>query len=510
MEEVILNGKMLSSGDGLGVIFCYFSSPLLETEVSVSNNHVSKEIARYRRALRSSREELFGLQKKLKKEGSQEAYKIIDVQMQLLKDPFIEGVVSTIKKTKINAYAALCKLYHNFAKQIVINRESPAAQETLIDVKDLSERILFHLHPNKKKKVTVPKDAILVVEEMTPSLVASFDKMQLKAIITTRGALTSHGVIIAQSKKIPIISGISMEQCSDYHGKTAFVDGGSSQVVINPKPERINKVITPSSKITSKQQPVNGGDCFIVNTKEDIAILNEKPSIDVGLVRTECLFENPFEVSIASQIECYEQILDNAGGFVNFRLFDLTEDKVNPKVKWRLKNHCSLRFLLSEQAILKRQLKALLSLNHLERVRICIPFVTFVEEVIQIKKIISEIASSNVVSLGCMVETPSGALISEKLSEQVQFFCVGTNDLSHLVLGTNRLEELPVQDAHVIPESLEFLLKLVHQSAMNHSTEVIVCGEYTTSQEKVHLLRKWGFKQFAYSLSANHVFQESI
>ena len=437
-KEIHLEGIPLSEGIGTGIFFLSKGKEASIPEFAISSCRVSYEIARYRRAISSSRDELQHLYKRLEDEGSYEVCGIIDTHIQMLSDPIIaDSVEEKIAHMRQNTESVFMYVIDDYKRMFRRHIKGDVADERLLDLKDLSSRILSHLNTQPTKNALCGQpNSIYADHEIVPTKAAEAKKGFIKGFISKIGGEKSHSAIIARAKGIPFVSGIDLSLLEDLEKKPAIIDGFTGKVIISPSKETLEKYLKKSrgakkmftAAITSglglktrdgKSVHVSANfDCM-----DDLEKLLQNNISHVGLIRTEFLFlqDAVTTLSMQFQVEKYEEIIKGAGGaLLTFRLFDIGSDKKiiemdelepNPALGCR-----SIRFLMKYPEIFLLQVKALYVASLKGNIRLLLPLVTDYDELLtalsfieNARREISKEMNRDIpkLKIGCMVEVPS-------------------------------------------------------------------------------------------------------
>jgi len=531
-EQLVLQGLAVSEGIAIGVVLLIEELTDDHFPVfSISTSQVAEEIGRYRRAVDSSRKDLEKLQYNLVQEGSKEAVTIINTHIQMLEDP----IMTTIMEEKIGAM--LHNTEHVF-RTVIADYEKQFKsipdeffRQRFTDVKDLSNRILRHLHPKVNHEIDEVSNTILILDELTPSLTA--EHSSILGFITRSGGGTSHAALIARAKGIPYVSNINIDELRPFSGKIAIVDGNEGKVIVDPSDEELaryqDRIVSP--KKNEQQYPVR------VNTKDgahadvwaniedisDIRALHELEIGGIGLLRSEFLSsKNDIEsFSEEDQISLYSEIIEKALNLpIYFRVFDVGGDKSFSSITSSESNPAlgirSLRFLLRYKEIFERQIRAILQASCNKELYLLLPLVTDVFELLEAKKIIYQVKDDLLekglkipqsIKIGSMIEIPSAVILSDQLAKESDFFSIGTNDLTQYTLAADRSNSDLYKPAH---PSILRMIDVVVKSANQQGIKVSVCGEIASNPLFTPLLFGLGIRHFSSPLRYIPLVKERI
>ena len=523
-ENVRLNGVPVSDGVASGVLF-FMDDGWAVPRFTILSHQVSQEIDRYRAAISSCRSELESLIVQLRNENILEAIDIIESQIQMLNDPIItKDIESDISSLRLNAETLFVNAMDDYISLFKNDLENTVYQR-LADVKDLSNRILKHLClRGKKKECRVPYKSIICSYEITPSQVAELIPEYVSGCVTTIGGTTSHVALIARAKNIPCISDIDMEDLCENKGDVGIIDGNAGTLIINPSEEELVEanrlhVIRPDKVCEhgDLNPSILTGDGVDIDvqanfeTLSGVDLLKRLNVRNIGLLRSEFLFfDSDIEkFSESAQYEVYRKLVALSEGMeVSFRLFDIGNDKKsifenlnepNPALGCR-----SIRFLLKHRSIFVSQLRAVLRAYCGRKVKLLLPFVSDIDELIEAKQVIKEtkvglekdgVLFAHEVKLGCMVEVPSFVIMCDKLVSECEFLSIGTNDLVQYTLAIDRSNpNTKYGEAH---PSILRMIKSVVDVCGQRGVPVGLCGEVASDCSFTELLLGLGLRQLS-------------
>lgn len=529
-KEIHLEGAPLSEGISIGTFSVCKNEEMVYPEFAISSSQVSFEIARYRRAISSSREELECLHKRLENEGSDEVCAIIDTHIQMLSDPMIStSVEEKISHLRQNTESVFMYVIEDYIQMFKKQIKSEIAEERLLDLKDLSHRILSHLNTLPLNNSMELASGIYVDHEIIPTKAAEAKGTHIKGFISKIGGEMSHSAVIARAKGIPFVSGIDLSILEENEDEIVIIDGKAGGVIISPNSDTIKKYREkqhkeakelPSASYSLKDLHTKNGVKVHVSANfdsmQDLSKLSQQKIEKVGLIRTEFLFlhEAVTTLSMQFQEEKYTEIIEGAdGALLTFRLFDIGSDKKiieidelepNPALGCR-----SIRFLMKYPEIFSVQVKALFRASLKGNIRLLLPLVTDYDE-LKIALSFIENARREVeselkrkipkLSIGCMVEVPSFALLADHFAKICDFFSIGTNDLMQYTLAMDRICPESEGIFQMYHPSIIRLIKQVVLAAEKEGIEVSICGEAASSTKFTKLLLGLGIKEFSCSI----------
>ena len=508
-RSIVLRGDSIVEGIVFDKAFVYSPEKLQIPKHFIEDEYIDSEIKRLDRAIESLKKQLSEEKKRLLEEiGTLEA-DIIQSHILITEDPFFtEDIPEQIRQKKRNAewviMDRLAKVLNNF-KEI----DDVYFKERGRDIEDISMRIIKQLKDLDDSDFLANKSGILVVKELIPSMIFKIDTKKIKGIVSEFGSETSHATILAKSLGIPVIINVKHATTKIENDDFLIIDGNVGYVVINPTENQILEYKKIQEKYLSYKKDLEKLSSLPAVTKDNIKVslqanIEIVPGSDialnygaegVGLFRTEMPFiiHNRM-IPENEQFEIYKTLVkifkDKP---VTIRTLDVGGDKLlpyqnilpevekNPFLGLR-----SIRLSLYKTDVFREQIRAILRASSYGKVKILIPMISSIEEVLRVKKIIEEeknrLRNRNIpfnpnTEFGIMIEIPSAALASESIIEHCDFFSIGTNDLVQYTLAVDRTNENV--SSYYIPEN-PAVLKLIHlsaQAAVSNGKSCAVCGE---------------------------------
>jgi phosphotransferase system enzyme I (PtsI) len=429
-------------------------------------------------------------------------------QMLAQDDSYINAVESMIRGQKINAEYAVAKVSDSMALTFKM-MDNSYMRERAADVCDLSERIITILCGGIANSIHTSEPVILLADDLDPSETLQLSKDKVISFITVNGSVNSHTAILAKTMGIPALINAEVELSRELNGKTAIIDGYHNCVYIEPNDEIMEAAVwrfdydnkqkqilenLKGRKATSPQ----GKTIKLyanINSMNDIDLALANDAEGIGLFRSEFFFLSKERFPTENeQFELYKKVLEKMNGkSVTIRTIDLGADKTadylripeekNPALGLR-----GVRFSAARPSIMTTQLRALLRASAFGNLKILVPMITSVEEVNGILKNLQEIENSlyekNIAvgdyKIGIMIETPSAVMISDLLAAKVDFFSIGTNDLTQYTLAVDRQNQFVEQYYNPRHIAIRRMLELVLINAKSNGIEVGVCGELAT------------------------------
>jgi phosphoenolpyruvate-protein phosphotransferase (PTS system enzyme I) len=530
-REIHLKGAPVSEGIAIGIpIFLSYADETDIPDFTISTAQVDGEIARYRRALSSSREDLKKLQSDLSGEGSKEVASIIGTHIEMLDDPLMTTQVeSKIRERLKNTESVFHSVINDFEKRFNETNDS-FFNERLSDFKDLSKRVLRNLCDSKKVSLdNIPPNSIVFTKELIPSDTASIQATRISAFVTQSGGGTSHAALIARAKGIPYVASIDLDVLHKAKGKCVIVDGLTGDIILNPTDDTVKKYEKLKNRLTQQYQQLEKDRDLLaetidgypiclyanVNTLSDIDLVLHHGAHGIGLFRSEYLFmQDPTLFQDEDrQYLIYQQMLKRSKGLpFTFRALDFGGDKgsdlfeelsqePNPVLGCR-----GIRFLLRRKDIFKTQLRALLRAGAGSELRILFPMISDIHELREVKRLIEEVkaelTSRNVPhnfqpALGCMMEVPSAVMICDALAQESDFLALGTNDLIQYTLGIDRSNPGMSDFYYPTHPGIIRMIKMTILEAKRYQKPITICGEIASNPLFTPLLIGLGVQNFS-------------
>ena len=517
-------GKSIFKGIAIGKILFYQKGEQPVKRVKIEDT--AEQIKRYEDARAKAAEQLQGLYEKALKEVGEANAAVFEVhQMMLEDDDYIDSVVNIIETQQVNAEFAVATTGDNFAKMFA-EMEDDYFKARAADVKDISERMVNILSGNESGGALGDEPVIVVAEDLAPSETVQMDKEKLLAFVTRLGSANSHTAILARTMNIPALIEVDIKE--EWNGKMAVVDGYTGTFYIDPDEETLKKMQEKKEediKARELLQELKGKEDVTVDGKhiklyaniggvKDVTSVLANDAAGIGLFRSEFLYleaENyPDE---EAQFQAYKTVAENmAGKKVIVRTLDIGADKQvdyfnldheeNPAMGYR-----AIRICLDRRDIFRTQLRALLRASAYGNIGIMYPMIISVDEVKEIKKIVESIKAEltekgieyGEVEQGIMIETPAAVMISDLLAEEVDFFSIGTNDLTQYTLAIDRQNSKldNIYDSHH-PAVLRMIQKTI-ENGHKAGCWVGICGELGADMTLTETFLKMGIDELSVS-----------
>lgn len=517
-------GKSIFKGIAIGKILFYQKGEQPVKRVKIEDT--AEQIKRYEDARAKAAEQLQGLYEKALKEVGEANAAVFEVhQMMLEDDDYIDSVVNIIETQQVNAEFAVATTGDNFAKMFV-EMEDDYFKARAADVKDISERMVNILSGNESGGAIGDEPVIVVAEDLAPSETVQMDKEKLLAFVTRLGSANSHTAILARTMNIPALIEVDIKE--EWNGKMAVVDGYTGTFYIDPDEDILKKMQEKKEediKARELLQELKGKEDVTVDGKhiklyaniggvKDVASVLANDAAGIGLFRSEFLYlEADNYPDEEAQFQAYKTVAENmAGKKVIVRTLDIGADKQvdyfnldheeNPAMGYR-----AIRICLDRRDIFRTQLRALLRASAYGNIGIMYPMIISVDEVKEIKKIVESIKAEltekgieyGEVEQGIMIETPAAVMISDLLAEEVDFFSIGTNDLTQYTLAIDRQNSKldNIYDSHH-----PAVLRMIQQTIENgHKAGcwVGICGELGADMTLTETFLKMGIDELSVS-----------
>lgn len=524
MRERILRGIPVNSGFGYGKIEIYRPElPTIEKKI-IEADEVLKELERLEKAISLSKEDLEKIYQKVRTEIGKDIAEFIQIQIAFLTDPLIiDEVKNFISKEKVNAeyaYLEVIKKYHTF----FLSKETTVFVDKGLEIFDVCLSVIGKLQNSDKLfSLLKPKEkCVLLARSLTPMNMAILDKDYILGVALEMGGKTSHVAIMAKAKDIPAVVGV--ENLLNYGTKAyeAIIDGNRGMVIFNPSEKRIKFYEKEKEEFAKKRRLITTAketktkDGKEIDISANIEFLCEAVTAKeygakgIGLFRTEYLFLSKRNLpSEEEQFTIYKEVAEIMKPyFVIIRTFDLGGDKLipgyqenNPFLGWR-----GIRFCLANLDFFKTQLKAILRASAYGSIKIMLPMVSTIEEVVNTKKILNELKEElraqkipfdENIDLGIMVETPSSVFLADVLAKICNFFSIGSNDLTQYTLACDRgNEKIAYLFSHYHPSVLR-LIKETIEKAHKNGIWVGLCGEMASEILGIILLIGMGIDELS-------------
>ena len=495
----------------------------------VKRTHITQaeeELKRLEAAKELTLEQLGRLYEKALQEVGEVNAAIFEVhQMMLEDDDYQEAIQSMIQNEQVNAEYAVAVTGDNFAEMFA-GMDDEYMQARSADVKDISNRLIRNLSGEEQFDWDSMEPSIIVADDLTPSETVQMDKSRILAFVTVHGSTNSHTAILARMMNIPALIGVQLDLEALRNGTTAIVDGRNAVFYVNPDESQLNAAKEMQQKELEQRELLasykgresvtkSGKKIHVyanIGSVSDVAYAVENDAEGIGLFRSEFLYIGrdalPDETE---QFNAYRQVLQTmAGKKVVIRTLDIGADKnadylelgeeANPAMGYR-----AIRICLKQPDIFRTQLRALLRAAKYGNLSVMYPMIISVEEVKKIREIVDEVAREleqegipyAIPEQGIMVETPAAVMMSEELAELVDFFSIGTNDLTQYTLAIDRQNERLDDFYNPHHEAVLRMIQMTIDGAHKAGKWVGICGELGADPELTERFVRMGIDELS-------------
>ena len=522
---ITLEGKSVFGGVAIGKIQFYKRNEITIKRTRVED--VEAEVERFQNAKAKTLELLKGLYEKALEDVGEANAMIFEAHQLMLEDPdYVESIENIIRTQDVNAEYAIGATADNFAA-IFEAMDDAYMQGRAADVRDVSERLLQVLSSQDETVMVMDEPVIIAADDLVPSETVQLDKEKVLSFVTMYGSANSHTAILARTMNIPAVIGLGEALKEEYDGKVAIVDGVDGKVYIDPDEETMASMQKKQKKdqeqkellnqLKGKENVTKSGQKVNVYANignlADVGAVLKNDAGGIGLFRSEFLYlESDTYPTEEQQFAVYKKVAETmAGKKVIIRTLDIGADKQvdyfkldkedNPALGYR-----AIRICLTRPEIFKTQLRALYRASAYGQISIMFPMIISVAEVKKIKEIVEEVkaelraegaAFREDVELGIMIETPAAVMVSRELAKEVDFFSVGTNDLTQYTLAIDRqnqkLEDF--YDSH--HPAVLAMIRMAAESAHAEGKWIGICGELGADVTLTETFLKMGIDELS-------------
>lgn len=526
---ITISGKSVFGGVSIGKLLFYKRNEKVIKRTHIDN--VDEEMVRFQNAKDTAVEQLKGLYEKALDDVGEANAMIFEIHQMMLEDlDYLESIENIIRTQEVNAEFAVATTADNFS-QMFASMDDAYMQGRAADVKDVSERVLDILCGTSDGMKEMTEPCIIAADDLAPSETVQLDKSKVLGFATMYGSSNSHTAILARTMNIPAVIGLGERLSQEYDGKDAVIDGFTGTLYIDPDEKTLAAMQEKRAKdleqkalleqLKGKENVTKSGQKINIYANignvSDVGAVLKNDAGGIGLFRSEFLYlENTDFPTEEQQFAVYKQVAENmAGKKVIIRTLDIGADKQvdyfgldkeeNPALGYR-----AIRICLTRPEIFKTQLRALYRAALYGNISIMFPMIISVDEIHRIKAIIAEVKEElknegipykENVELGVMIETPASVMISRELAKEVDFFSVGTNDLTQYTLAIDRqnskLDEF--YDPH--HPAILSMIRMAAENAHAEGAWIGICGELGADLELTEEFLKMGLDELSVSPS---------
>ncbi|RJV23974.1 phosphoenolpyruvate--protein phosphotransferase [Coprococcus sp. AF18-48] len=519
-----LKGKSVYKGVAFGKISVLKKDDYVVKRVKIEDTQA--ELQRVEEAVEASKQQLQKLYEKALKEVGEASAAIFEVHQMMLEDEdYKESIENIISTQQVNAEYAVASTGDNFS-QMFASMDDDYMRARAADIKDISNRLVKNLSGQLADVMNLDEPVIVVADDLSPSETVQMDKEKILAFVTVHGSANSHTAILARMMNIPALIGVDMDLEALHTGTEAAVDGFHGEFFVDPSEEvkeRIQRKIEEEKEkqellqqLRGKENVTKGGRHINlyanIGSVADMGYVLENDAGGIGLFRSEFLYIGRNELpDEEEQFQAYKQAVQNmAGKKVIIRTLDIGADKQadylniekeeNPALGYR-----AIRICLAQPEIFKTQLRALFRASAYGNLSIMYPMITSTEEVAQIQAIVQEVKEElktdgipyNDVEEGIMIETPAAVMISDELAKMVDFFSIGTNDLTQYTLAIDRQNEKLDRFYNPHHKAILKMIQMVVDSAHQEGKWAGICGELGADPELTETFVRMGVDELS-------------
>ena len=506
----VYNGKSVFGGIAIGRIYVYGKGEKQVKREKTDNPEA--EIKRYQEATAAAMEQLGGLYEKALQEVGESGAAIFEIhQMMLEDDDYQESIENIIAAQSVNAEYAVAQTADNFANMFA-SMEDDYMRGRAADVKDISERLLTILQGGEETGIQSKEPVIIVADDLAPSETVQLDKDRVLSFVTAHGSLNSHTAILARTMGIPALVDARLPLDGTVDGMLGIVDGAGGRIYIDPDEETLAAMRKAQEEEREKKEllqtlkgrenvTLDGQSILLyanIGNIKDLAMVLQNDAGGIGLFRSEFIYlERDHFPTEEEQFQIYRTVAETMGKKrVIIRTLDIGADKQcdyfqmekeeNPALGCR-----AIRICLTRPEIFKTQLRALFRASVYGKIAIMYPMITSVKEVRRIKEIVEEVkqeldaqgvAYGNP-EQGIMIETPAAAIISDLRAREVDFFSIGTNDLTQYLLAVDRQNTALDEFCDIHHPAILRMISLVVENAHKAGIWTGICGELGADPE---------------------------
>ena len=528
-----LTGIGASEGVSVGKVLLFIEEEMIIPEVKTVDSTVESELTKLDEGLKKSKTQLIAIREKVKEKMGEDKAAIFDGHIMLLEDEdLIMEVQDKIKGEGLPAAKALSDGIEEYCAMISA-LEDPYLRESAADLQDIGKRWLKNILGIKIKDLSnLEPNTVVVTYDLTPSDTAQLDLENCVGFITEVGGKTAHSAIMARSLELPAVVGVKGVLSEAKEGEAVVMDGEAGVLFLNPAEDIVKEYVEKKEKIEKEKEELkkliteeaitpDGRKVDVwgnIGSPKDVDAVIEAGAAGVGLYRTEFLFmDSDHFPTEQEQYEAYRVVAEKLKGKpLTIRTMDIGGDKelpylnlpkeMNPFLGYR-----AIRISLENKEMFKTQLRAILRASQYGQIKIMYPMISSINEIRKANTILEEckkeldaegkIYDANI-KVGIMIETPSTAIIAYKFAKEVDFFSIGTNDLTQYFLAVDRGNEMvsALYDSFnpAVLEAIQKVIDAAHDAGIN----VSMCGEFAGDRKATKLLLGMGLDSFSMSASS--------
>ncbi len=528
-----LTGIGASEGVSIGKVLLFIEEEMVIPEVKTADSTVESELTKLDEGLKKSKTQLIAIREKVKEKMGEDKAAIFDGHIMLLEDEdLIMEVQDKIKGEGLPAAKALSDGIEEY-RAMISALEDPYLRERAADLQDIGKRWLKNILGIKIKDLSnLEPNTVVVTYDLTPSDTAQLDLENCVGFITEIGGKTAHSAIMARSLELPAVVGVKGVLSEAKEGEAVVMDGEAGVLFLNPAEDIVKEYVEKKEKIKIEKEELkkliteeaitpDGRKVDIwgnIGSPKDVDAVIEAGAAGVGLYRTEFLFmDSDHFPTEQEQYEAYRVVAEKLKGKpLTIRTMDIGGDKelpylnlpkeMNPFLGYR-----AIRISLENKEMFKTQLRAILRASQYGQIKIMYPMISSINEIRKANAILEEckkeldaegkIYDANI-KVGIMIETPSTAIIAYKFAKEVDFFSIGTNDLTQYFLAVDRGNEMvsALYDSFnpAVLEAIQKVIDAAHDAGIN----VSMCGEFAGDRKATKLLLGMGLDSFSMSASS--------
>ena len=503
-------GKSVYKGIVLGPVVVLNNTDFQVRRKKIEDVDLEKQ--RVKQAGEQAEEQLKKLYDKAVKEVGEASAAIFEVHQMMLQDEdYLDAINNMIKTEKVNAEYAVAVTGDHFSEMFA-RMDDDYMKARAADIKDISNRLVRNLQGEREVDFGAIEPSIIIAEDLSPSETVQMDKNKIRAFVTVHGSTNSHTAILARMMNIPALIGVPLNLEEIKTGMQAVVDGFNGEVIFEPTAELREKTMQRIAEEKEKfqlLQTLKGKESVTLDGRkvhlyanigsvDDLGYVLENDAEGIGLFRSEFLYlgRNDFPTE-EEQFQAYKQVLQvMAGKKVIIRTLDIGADKQVDYFHLKKEEHPAMgyraiRICLKQPEIFKTQLRALLRASVFGNLSIMYPMIIGTEEVAKIYEIVHEVQRDlekaqipyHIPEQGIMIETPAAVMISDELAQMVDFFSIGTNDLTQYTLAIDRQNEELNDFYNPHHKAILKMIQMVADYANKHGKWVGICGELGADPE---------------------------